>query len=59
MERMATDDIPAFIGGREGEGRRALITGLRAAIGTLRDAGTAAARARSPRQDDDDPLFIG
>ena len=29
MERVATDDIPAFLGGREGEGRRALITGLR------------------------------
>lgn len=33
MERMATDDIPAFIGGREGEGRRALITGLRGFTG--------------------------
>ncbi|MGI4842227.1 MAG: GDP-mannose 4,6-dehydratase [Janthinobacterium lividum] len=30
---MATDDIPAFIGGREGEGRRALITGLRGFTG--------------------------
>ncbi|MBQ5939303.1 GDP-mannose 4,6-dehydratase [Massilia sp. AB1] len=29
MERVATDDIPVFLGGREGEGRRALITGLR------------------------------
>jgi GDP-6-deoxy-D-talose 4-dehydrogenase len=33
MERMATGDIPAFIGGREGEGRRALITGLRGFTG--------------------------
>ncbi|MGG7604672.1 GDP-mannose 4,6-dehydratase [Massilia sp. BKSP1R2A-1] len=33
MERVATDDIPAFIGGREGEGRRALITGLRGFTG--------------------------
>jgi nucleoside-diphosphate-sugar epimerase len=33
MERMSTDDIPAFIGGREGEGRRALITGLRGFTG--------------------------
>lgn len=33
MDRMATDDIPAFIGGREGEGRRALITGLRGFTG--------------------------
>ena len=33
MERMATDDIPAFISGREGEGRRALITGLRGFTG--------------------------
>ncbi|SFD73543.1 GDP-mannose 4,6-dehydratase [Massilia yuzhufengensis] len=33
MERVATGDIPAFIGGREGEGRRALITGLRGFTG--------------------------
>lgn len=33
MERVATDDIPTFIGGREGEGRRALITGLRGFTG--------------------------
>lgn len=33
MERVATDDIPAFFGGREGEGRRALITGLRGFTG--------------------------
>ena len=33
MNRMATDEIPAFIGGREGEGRRALITGLRGFTG--------------------------
>ncbi|MEH6437001.1 GDP-mannose 4,6-dehydratase [Massilia sp. DD77] len=30
---MATDDIPVFLGGREGEGRRALITGLRGFTG--------------------------
>ncbi|WP_020651871.1 GDP-mannose 4,6-dehydratase [Massilia niastensis] len=29
MDRMATDDILAVSGGKEGEGRRALITGLR------------------------------
>ena len=33
MERVATDDIPVFLGGREGEGRRALITGLRGFTG--------------------------
>lgn len=33
MNRMATDDILAFIGAREGEGRRALITGLRGFTG--------------------------
>lgn len=37
----------------------AIITGLRAAIGTLRDAGDAVARARSARHDEEDPLFIG
>lgn len=33
MNRMATDEIPTFAEGREGEGRRALITGLRGFTG--------------------------
>jgi len=33
MNRMATEEIPAFVNGGEGEGRRALITGLRGFTG--------------------------
>jgi nucleoside-diphosphate-sugar epimerase len=33
MNRMATEDISAFVPGREGEGKRALITGLRGFTG--------------------------
>lgn len=33
MNRLATEEIPAFVTGREGEGKRALITGLRGFTG--------------------------
>ena len=37
----------------------AVMAGLRAALTSLRDARQAAAGRRSPRGDEDDPLFIG